>query len=70
MSRRIRFITSYLQTQRYKYLQLVIVRNTLDAAEIEFNNLLVEDDNNGAMSYVEYLCYIHRQIQSEVSMSD
>ncbi|CAG8555774.1 1225_t:CDS:10 [Paraglomus occultum] len=67
ISRRVRFIMSYLQTQRYKYLQLVIVRNTLDASEIEFNNLLVEDDNNGAMSYVEYLCYIHRQIQSERS---
>ncbi|CAG8657181.1 5507_t:CDS:10 [Rhizophagus irregularis] len=68
---RIRSIISYLQTQRSKYLRLTIARMQIDATEIEFHNLLVEDENNGAMSYVDYLCYIHKQIQTEVNnMSD
>ncbi|CAG8524509.1 10789_t:CDS:10 [Ambispora leptoticha] len=65
----IRTIISYLQSQRSKYLQLTIARMQIDPAEIEFNNLLVEDENNFAMSYVDYLCYIHKQIQTEYALS-
>ncbi|CAG8568852.1 15714_t:CDS:10 [Acaulospora morrowiae] len=67
---RIRSIITYLQSQRSKYLRLTIVRRGMDPSELEFNSLLVEDENNGAMSYVDYLCYIHKQIQTEVSMND
>ncbi|KAF0507910.1 ER to Golgi transport-related protein [Gigaspora margarita] len=66
----IRSIIAHLQSQRSKYLRLTIVRTQIDPSEIEFNSLLVEDENNGAMSYVDYLCYIHKQIQTEVSLSD
>lgn len=45
----------------------MIARMQIDPLELEFNSLLVEDENNNAMSYVDYLCYIHKQIQSEVS---
>ncbi|CAG8538284.1 12091_t:CDS:10 [Funneliformis mosseae] len=66
----IRSIINYLQLQRSKYLRLTIARMQIDATEIEFHSLLVEDENNGAMSYVDYLCFIHKQIQMEVNMSD
>ncbi|KAF9427642.1 COPII coat Sec23p-Sfb3p heterodimer component [Podila epigama] len=66
-STQIRTIASYMARQRPKYLNLVVVRQGMDQSEIEFSNHLVEDKNNEAMSYVDYLCAIHRMIQTEVT---
>ncbi|KAI7816333.1 Sec23/Sec24 trunk domain-containing protein [Gamsiella multidivaricata] len=66
-STQLRTIISYMQSQRSKYLDLVVVRQGLDQSELEFSNQLVEDKNNEAMSYVDYLCAIHRMIQNGVS---
>jgi len=63
----IRTIQAYMERQRPKYLNLVVVRQGKDQSEIEFSNQLVEDKNNDAMSYVDYLCAIHRMIQTEVT---
>ena len=66
-SNQLRMIRSYMQAGRAKYLDLVIVRQGKDQTEIEFSNLLVEDKNNDAMSYVDYLPTIHRRIQTEIT---
>ncbi|KAF9960175.1 COPII coat Sec23p-Sfb3p heterodimer component [Mortierella alpina] len=66
-SSQLRMIRVYLQAQRAQYLDLTIVRQGMDQTEIEFSNLLVEDKNNEAMSYVDYLPTIHRMIQTEVT---
>ncbi|KAF8928335.1 hypothetical protein EDD21DRAFT_383268 [Dissophora ornata] len=66
-SLQLRTIASYMQGQRAKYLNLILVRQAKDQSELEFANQLVEDKNNDAMSYVDYLCAIHRMIQNEVS---
>ncbi|KAI9314549.1 hypothetical protein BX666DRAFT_2052907 [Dichotomocladium elegans] len=44
---------------------LRVIRQGFDH-EGEFMNMLVEDETHSQMSYVDYLCMIHKQIQSEV----
>ncbi|KAI7817471.1 Sec23/Sec24 trunk domain-containing protein [Gamsiella multidivaricata] len=66
-SSQLRTLRTYMQAQRAKYLDLTVVRQGKDQAELEFSNLLVEDKNNEAMSYVDYLPTIHRMIQTEVT---
>ncbi|KAG0291342.1 COPII coat Sec23p-Sfb3p heterodimer component [Linnemannia gamsii] len=66
-SSQLRMIRTYMQAQRPRYLDLTIVRQGKDQAELDFSNLLTEDKNNEAMSYVDYLPTIHRMIQTEVT---
>ncbi|KAI4200548.1 MAG: hypothetical protein LQ346_002347 [Caloplaca aetnensis] len=50
-----------------KALTLQLARQGLDGAEYEFARLLVEDRNNEAQSYVDWLVQLHRGIQVELS---
>ncbi|KAL9029031.1 MAG: hypothetical protein Q9196_002679 [Gyalolechia fulgens] len=50
-----------------KALTLQLARPRLDGAEYEFARLLVEDRNNEAQSYVDWLVHLHRGIQLELS---
>lgn len=43
-----------------------IARQRMDGSEFEFARLLLEDRNNEAQSYVDYLVNIHRMIQLEL----
>ena len=50
-----------------KALTIQLARQGLDGAEYEFARLLVEDRNNEAQSYVDWLVHLHRCIQLELA---
>ncbi len=62
-STKINNIIKYMQTSRSRYPQLQIVRQQLDQfLEAEFSNTFMMEDGKSAdsMSYVDYLCFVHR----------
>lgn len=68
LSAQVRNILEYLKTMRgAKALTIQLARQGLDGAEYEFARLLVEDRNNEAQSYVDWLVHLHRHVQLEVS---
>ncbi|GAA5809090.1 hypothetical protein MFLAVUS_002493 [Mucor flavus] len=53
-------------TENTPYLPLLhVIRHGLDL-EVELSKVLVEDETFNQMSYVDYLCMIHKQIQLEL----
>jgi protein transport protein SEC24 len=70
LSAQVRNILEYLKLVRgSKALTIQLARQGLDGAEYEFARLLVEDRNNEAQSYVDWLVHIHRHVQLEVSIA-
>ncbi|PWN40909.1 hypothetical protein IE81DRAFT_325090 [Ceraceosorus guamensis] len=68
LSKQVRTLVQSFATQRSKpALPVFIARQNRDGMEVELANNLVEDQNNDMMSYVDYLCHVHRVISSEVS---
>ncbi|KAK9358257.1 Sec23/Sec24 trunk domain-containing protein [Lipomyces starkeyi] len=64
LSRQVRNIVTYLQELRgAKALSIQLARQELDGAEYEVSAMMVEDRNNEAMNYVDYLCHVHKHIQ-------
>ena len=67
INKRCRAFIQQMQNERSKYLLLQIVRQQLDPVfEAEFAGLMVEDKNFDNMDYVDYLCFVHRNIQLEM----
>ncbi|KAI8853216.1 hypothetical protein BC829DRAFT_383115, partial [Chytridium lagenaria] len=70
ISNQVRSIISHIVQARPRFMQLQIVRHQLDPyLEVEFANFLIEDQNHDGMTYVDYLCFVHRNIQLEISSS-
>jgi len=68
LNAQVRNILQYLSTIRgSKALTIQLARQGLDGAEYEFARLLVEDRNNEAQSYVDWLVHVHRNIQLELA---
>jgi hypothetical protein len=67
LSIQLRNILAYIsETRLSRSLHVQITRQTLDGAEHELMSLLIEDRNNEAQAYHEFLAYLHRQINLEV----
>ncbi|CBQ71080.1 related to Protein transport protein Sec24C [Sporisorium reilianum SRZ2] len=68
LSKQVRAMIQSFALQRNKpELPVLIARQNRDGTEVELANSLVEDQNNDAMSYVDYLCHVHRIISSDMT---
>ncbi|KAM6478740.1 COPII component protein [Trichoderma sp. SZMC 28011] len=68
LSAQVRNIIEFLKSMRgSKGMTIQLARQGLDGAEYEFARMLVEDRNNEAKSYVDWLVHIHRGVQLELS---
>ncbi|ODA79092.1 hypothetical protein RJ55_04683 [Drechmeria coniospora] len=64
----VRNILEFLKAMRgSKGLTLQLARRGIDGAEYEFARMLVEDRNNEAQSYVDWLVHVHKGVQLELS---
>lgn len=67
LNAQVRNIIEFLKTLRgSKGLTVQLARQGIDGAEYEFARMLVEDRNNEAQSYVDWLVHIHKGVQLEV----
>lgn len=68
LNAQVRNIIEFLKGLRgSKGFTVQLARQGIDGAEYEFARLLVEDRNNEAPSYVDWLVQIHKSVQLEVS---
>ena len=68
LNAQVRNLISYISTVRgSKSASIQLARQGLDGSEFEYARMLVEDRNNEAQSYVDWLVHVHRAIQMELS---
>lgn len=63
MSQALHAILDAVRQHRCAFMSIRVLKRG-DPAETLFYNCLVEDKNPAGMSYIEFLCAVHRQIQS------
>jgi hypothetical protein len=66
LSRALHAVLDAVRQERASFMRLRILKRG-DPLEPQFFNSLVEDRSPAGMSYVEYLCHVHRQIQNKFS---
>ncbi|EXJ62307.1 hypothetical protein A1O7_02741 [Cladophialophora yegresii CBS 114405] len=68
LNAQVRNLLQYISTVRgSKAASFTLARQGLDGSEFEYARMLVEDRNNEAQSYVDWLVHVHRAIQMELS---
>ncbi|KIX09527.1 uncharacterized protein Z518_00607 [Rhinocladiella mackenziei CBS 650.93] len=68
LNAQVRNLLQYISTARgSKAATFTLARQGLDGSEFEYARMLVEDRNNEAQSYVDWLVHVHRAIQMELS---
>lgn len=67
LNAQVRNIIQFLKNTRgSKGMAIQLARQGIDGAEYEFARMLVEDRNNEAQSYVDWLVHLHKGVQLEV----
>ena len=67
LNAQVRNVIEFLRALRgSKALSIQLARQGIDGAEFEFARMLVEDRNNEAQSYVDWLGHVHKHVQMEV----
>lgn len=64
ISEKVNALVNEIRRQRCSLMRLRVVKRS-DPCEAGFFNMLAEDRSAAGMSYVEFLCYVHRQIQNK-----
>ncbi|GAP90833.1 putative Sec23 Sec24 trunk domain-containing protein [Rosellinia necatrix] len=68
LNAQVRNIMEFLKSLRgSKALTIQLARQGIDGAEYEFARMLIEDRNNEAQSYVDWLVHIHKGVQLELA---
>ncbi|WOL01376.1 protein transport protein Sec24-like [Canna indica] len=66
LSKKLNEVINEIRQQRCSYLRLRLCRKG-DPSGLLFLSYMVEDKTPGALSYVEFLVHVHRQIQNKMS---
>ncbi|KAL6760997.1 hypothetical protein V8C86DRAFT_991602 [Haematococcus lacustris] len=66
LSEALQQLLNKVRVHRSSFMRLRVARKG-DPAEVAFFNGLVEDRSSAGLSYVEYLCQVHRLIQNKMS---
>ena len=63
-SRQLHLLIGRVRQERRRFLRLRVTR-TGDPLEHRVMSMMIEDRQNTGQSYVEFLCHVHRQIQTK-----